>query len=113
MDSWVDLYNNNNQWQKVYDFIDRGGWVSQRAECRGARDQIITWGGPIAAFRWDDENSIDILVLLLPMNTKYMMVVAVVVVMLIASTALAHNKIETLLIGSIKDAICHLHNGKH
>jgi hypothetical protein len=59
MESRVDL-NNNNQWQKVYDFIDQGGWGSQRAECRGACDQIVTWGGPIAAFRWDDGNGIEI-----------------------------------------------------
>jgi len=57
MESGLDL-NNNNQWQKVYDFIDQGGWGSQRAECRGDRDQIVTWGGPIAAFRWDDGNGI-------------------------------------------------------
>ena len=23
-------------------------------------DQIVTWGGPIASFRWDNGNSIDI-----------------------------------------------------
>ncbi|MGH9984399.1 MAG: discoidin domain-containing protein, partial [Nitrososphaeraceae archaeon] len=59
MESWVDP-NNNNQWQKVYDFIDQGGWGSEGGECGGAPDQIVTWGGPIAAFRWDDGNSIDI-----------------------------------------------------
>jgi hypothetical protein len=59
MESWVDP-NNNNQWQKVYDFIDQGGWGSEGDECRGDDDQIVTWGGPIAAFRWDDGNSIDI-----------------------------------------------------
>jgi hypothetical protein len=59
MESWVDP-NNNNQWQKVYDFIDQGGWGSEGGECRGASDQIVTWGGPIASFRWDDGNSIDI-----------------------------------------------------
>ncbi|MGI0042908.1 MAG: S8 family serine peptidase, partial [Nitrososphaeraceae archaeon] len=59
MESWVDP-NNNNQWQKVYDFIHQGGWGSEGGECRGASDQIVTWGGPIASFRWDDGNSIDI-----------------------------------------------------
>jgi hypothetical protein len=59
MESWVDP-NNNNQWQKVYDFIDQGGWGSEGGECGGAPDQIVTWGGPIAAFRWDDGNSIDL-----------------------------------------------------
>ncbi|MPZ07166.1 MAG: carbohydrate-binding protein [Nitrososphaeraceae archaeon] len=59
MESWIDP-NNNNQWQKVYDFIDQGGWGNEGGECRGASDQIVTWGGPIASFRWDDGNSIDI-----------------------------------------------------
>jgi hypothetical protein len=59
MESWVDP-NNNNQWQKVYDFIDQGGWGSEGGECNGEPDQIVTWGGPIASFRWDDGNSIDI-----------------------------------------------------
>ncbi|MGB7960584.1 MAG: hypothetical protein WCF46_11885 [Nitrososphaeraceae archaeon] len=50
MESWVDP-NSNNQWQKVYDFIDQSGWGSQGAECRGARDQIAKSGGTIAVFR--------------------------------------------------------------
>jgi len=59
MEIWVDP-NNNNQWQKVYDFIDQGGWGNEGDECRGNKDQIVTWGGPTATFRWDDGNSIDI-----------------------------------------------------
>jgi hypothetical protein len=59
MESWVDP-NNDNQWQKVYDFIDQGGWGSEGGVCNGASDQIVTWGGPIASFRWDNGNSIDI-----------------------------------------------------
>jgi hypothetical protein len=59
MESWVDP-NNDNQWQKVYDFIDQGGWGSEGGECNGESDQIVTWGGPIASFRWDNGNSIDI-----------------------------------------------------
>jgi hypothetical protein len=55
MESYVDP-NNDNQWQKVYDFVDKGGWGSAGGECKGAPDQIITWGGPVAAFRWDGAN---------------------------------------------------------
>jgi hypothetical protein len=59
LETYVDP-NNDNQWQKVYDFIDQGGWGSEGEECKGAADQIATWGGPTATFRWDDGNSIDI-----------------------------------------------------
>jgi hypothetical protein len=55
MESYVDP-NNDNQWQKVYDWVDKGGWGSEGGECKGAPDQIITWGGPVAAFRWDNAN---------------------------------------------------------
>jgi F5/8 type C domain/Bacterial Ig domain len=59
LELWVDP-NNSNNWQKVYDFIDQGGWGNDGGECNGAPDQIISWGGPVASFRWDGANSVDI-----------------------------------------------------
>ena len=59
LELWVDPSNDNN-WQKAYDFIDQGGWGSDGGECNGEPDQIISWGGPIASFRWDGANSVDI-----------------------------------------------------
>ncbi|MGC2307422.1 MAG: hypothetical protein WA461_03390, partial [Nitrososphaeraceae archaeon] len=59
LELWVDP-NNSNHWQQVYDFIDQGGWGSDGGECNGAPDQIISWGGPIASFRWDGANSVDL-----------------------------------------------------
>ena len=59
LELWVDP-NNDNNWQKVYDFIDHGGWGNEGGECNGNPDQIISWGGPIASFRWDGANSVDI-----------------------------------------------------
>ena len=59
LETYVDP-NNNNQWQKVYDTVDQGGWGNEGGECNGTSDQIITWGGPIATFRWDDGSSIDV-----------------------------------------------------
>lgn len=53
MESYVD-HNNDNHWQKVYDRVDKGGWGSDGGECKGTPDQIIDWGGPVAAFRWDN-----------------------------------------------------------
>jgi hypothetical protein len=55
MESYVDP-NNDNKWQKVYDWVDKGGWGSAGGECKGTPDQIITWGGPQATFRWDNAN---------------------------------------------------------
>jgi hypothetical protein len=59
LELWVDP-NTDNNWQKVYDFIDKGGWGNDGGECNGEPDQIISWGGPVASFRWDGGSDIDI-----------------------------------------------------
>jgi F5/8 type C domain/Putative metal-binding motif len=59
MEIWVDK-NNDGNWVKVDENIDRGGWGDAGGECKGAPDQIITWGGPIATFRWDGATDVDI-----------------------------------------------------
>ena len=59
LEIWVDT-NNNNSWQKVFDHVDSGGWGDDGQECGGATDQIISWGGPIATFRWDNANNVSI-----------------------------------------------------
>jgi hypothetical protein len=59
MQIWLDKYNNNN-WVKVDERIDSGGWGNEGGECGGAPDQRITWGGPIATFRWDGATNVDI-----------------------------------------------------
>jgi hypothetical protein len=58
MESWIYSKNNRN-WVKIYDYVDRGGRGDEAGECGGAPDQIITWGGPIAKFRWDSATSVD------------------------------------------------------
>ena len=59
LELWVDK-NNNNDWIKATEKTDKGGWGSTGSECGGKPDQIITWGGPIAAFRWDGATDVDI-----------------------------------------------------
>jgi hypothetical protein len=59
LELWVDKSNNNN-WIKATEKIDKGGWGNNGRECGGKPDQIITWGGPIAAFRWDGATDVDI-----------------------------------------------------
>ncbi|HEX2305946.1 MAG TPA: hypothetical protein VHH33_06630, partial [Nitrososphaeraceae archaeon] len=59
LELWVDNKNNNN-WIKAAEKIDTGGWGNTGSECGGKPDQIITWGGPIAAYRWDGATDVDI-----------------------------------------------------
>jgi hypothetical protein len=58
LELWVDK-NNNNDWTKAAEKIDKGGWGNTGGECGGEADQIITWGGPIATFRWDGATDVD------------------------------------------------------
>ena len=39
--------------------VDKGGWGDEGDHCGGAPDQKITWGGPIATFRWDNATDVD------------------------------------------------------
>lgn len=59
LEIWLDKSNDGN-WQKVYDYIDDGGWGNDGQACGGRPDQIISWGGPLAAFRWDNADDVDI-----------------------------------------------------
>jgi hypothetical protein len=59
MQIWLDRYNNNN-WVKVDERIDSGGWGNEGGECSGWPAQRITWGGPIATFRWDGATNVHI-----------------------------------------------------
>ena len=63
MEIWVDTNEDdreNGPWVKVDENTDSGGWGNSGEECGGASDQIITWGGPIATFRWDGATDVDI-----------------------------------------------------
>jgi hypothetical protein len=59
MQMWLDK-NNNNNWVKVDERVDSGGWGDEGGECGGAPAQRITWGGPIATFRWDGATDVNI-----------------------------------------------------
>ena len=59
LEIWLDK-ENTNQWIKVNERVDTGGWGNNGRECGGSPDQIITWGGPIASFRWDSASDVDI-----------------------------------------------------
>jgi hypothetical protein len=60
MESYIDDQD-NNQWRKVNEVIDSGGWyantpdkVFYSADCGRPKDYIITNSGPIATFRSDN-----------------------------------------------------------
>ena len=58
MELWLDK-NDDGTFVRVDEKVDRGGWGNAGRECNGAPDQIITWGGPIATFRWDTATDVD------------------------------------------------------
>jgi hypothetical protein len=59
MEIWLDK-NNDGPWVKVDESIDIGGWGSSGRERGGEPDEIITWGGPVATFRWVGATDVDI-----------------------------------------------------
>ena len=59
MENWVDQ-NNTGIWKKIDEFVDNGGFGSEGKHCGGAPNQIISWGGPVATFRWDSASDVDV-----------------------------------------------------
>jgi hypothetical protein len=55
---WIDT-NNNGNFVRVDENVDRGSWGTEGTACGGAPDQIISWGGPITTFRWDTATDVD------------------------------------------------------
>ena len=43
----------------MYEGGDAGKWGRSGAECQVKADQILTWGGPLASFRWDFAQDVD------------------------------------------------------
>jgi hypothetical protein len=59
LEQWIDQ-DASNTWHKVLEFIDNGYWGGGHPNCGGTDHSIITWGGPIAIFRWDNIDDMDI-----------------------------------------------------
>ena len=55
---WLDI-NNNGNFVKYDENVDRGSWGTEGTACGGTPDQIISWGGPITTFRWDTATDVD------------------------------------------------------
>ena len=59
LEQWIDE-NSNNSWHRVLRYTDSGDWGGGYPNCGGPDTQVITWGGPIAIFRWDNIDDIDV-----------------------------------------------------
>jgi len=60
----LELFLNDNAdkvtWRKIYDMVDAGGWGGDASHCGAASNAMpISWGGPIAVFRWDSASDVD------------------------------------------------------
>jgi Spherulation-specific family 4 len=56
---WVDV-NNINDWVKIDERTDAGGWGSRGQICKGAPDQILTFGAPMVQFGWTTFSDVDV-----------------------------------------------------
>ena len=52
--------NSNNNWHRVLLYTDNGHWGGGYPECGGLDTQVITWGGPIAIYRWDNIDDMNV-----------------------------------------------------
>ncbi|HEY7778489.1 MAG TPA: hypothetical protein VIA09_08110, partial [Nitrososphaeraceae archaeon] len=51
LESYVDKDNNNN-WQKATEFVDKGNWGDDMTHCNARTDgAAITWGSPMVIFK--------------------------------------------------------------
>ncbi|MGH9986225.1 MAG: hypothetical protein ACRD8W_19965 [Nitrososphaeraceae archaeon] len=60
LENWINENGDGISWKKIDEKIDRGHWGERGDHCDGDPAQIITWGGPIATFRWDKADGVDI-----------------------------------------------------
>jgi hypothetical protein len=65
LEQWLDDSTDNvdspgNHWHRVLEYIDKGNWGGGQNNCGGTDTTIIGWGGPIAIFRWDNIDDLDV-----------------------------------------------------
>ncbi|MFZ0514384.1 MAG: hypothetical protein WAM14_22460, partial [Candidatus Nitrosopolaris sp.] len=59
LEQWIDEDSNNN-WHRLLRYTDNGKWGGGYPNCGASDTQVITWGGPIAIFRWDNIDGMDV-----------------------------------------------------
>jgi F5/8 type C domain/Bacterial Ig domain len=66
LEQWIDDGSDNistpgNKWHKSVEFVDNGNnWGGGHPNCGGTDKTMITWGGPLTHFRWDNIDNMDI-----------------------------------------------------
>ncbi|AKJ03328.1 hypothetical protein [Archangium gephyra] len=60
LELWLNENADKVTWKKVYDTLDSGQMGGNSTNCGGSVDAMpITWGGPLATFRWDSASDVD------------------------------------------------------
>jgi len=59
LEQWIDEDSDNN-WHRMLHYTDKGDWGGGYPDCGATNTQVITWGGPIAVFRWDNIADMDV-----------------------------------------------------
>lgn len=59
LEQWIDE-DSNNDWHRMLHYTDKGNWGGGYPDCGADNTQVITWGGPIAVFRWDNIDDMDV-----------------------------------------------------
>ncbi len=59
LENWIDQDADGKGWKKVYEGADAGKWGRTGEECKVRADQILSWRGPLATYRWDFANDVD------------------------------------------------------
>ncbi len=60
LELWLNENADKTTWKQVYDVTDYGQIGGDATNCGGSVDAMpITWGGPLATFRWDSASDVD------------------------------------------------------
>ncbi|KFA91044.1 carbohydrate-binding protein [Archangium violaceum Cb vi76] len=60
LELWLNENADKVTWKQVYDITDSGQIGGDSTHCGGSVDAMpITWGGPLATFRWDSASDVD------------------------------------------------------
>jgi hypothetical protein len=60
MEGWLNDSADKVTWKRITSYDDSGSWGGNSTHCGGTNDKmILSWGGPLACFRWDDSPDVD------------------------------------------------------